>query len=167
MSSFWPVWWSATGSFTWTASRQPVAELPTQPEKFAVPAIRNPLPPAAVGSEQEKPLPELKESDPAMREVLAALFGEANLENIWNINHFVERFVLLVDSLPKRQLPLNRLPTRPVPGKFMTAGDEGKMVINPSNYRRYAPYIRLADALDTKKMVAVYIHYLSPVSEGL
>jgi len=113
---------------------------------------------AEAGFGLEQPLPALDQSDGRMRELLGRLLPGVRLEEFFVLEHFIQRFVLLVDNLPRRDLPANRLPTRPVPEKFLVTGEEGGLSIDPANYRRYPPYIRLAEGLDPRQVVAVYVH---------
>ena len=139
---------------------RPAAQLAEEPppEKHAVPSVRYPLAPAPAAQE-EKPLPTLNASDPGWREVLAAWFGAALVDKLWFPDHYIQRLVLLVDSLPKRELPLNRMPMKPAPEKFTAAGPEGSQTIDSANYRRYAPYVRMVEAVDAEKAVAVYSRF--------
>ena len=137
------------------------------------PKIRYPVaePPGGVetansGIDMEQSLPELNQSDGRMREILAGLIPGVRLEEFFSLEHFIQRFVLMVDSLPRRELPADRLPTRRVPGKFLVTGGEGNLSIDPSNYRRYLPFIRLAEALDRKQVVAVYVHFYPLLQEA-
>ena len=52
---------------------------------------------------------------------------------------------------------MNVLPVEQVTGKFLTAGNEDALIINPKNAERYAPYVRLAETIDAKKLVALYV----------
>lgn len=146
-----------------------VEKHPVPPPKVS-PAVRYPLPPTekqpAPGpgpktgkTVAEKPLPPLADSDRALRESLSKNFPGENFAHLFFLDHFIQRFVLLVDNLPRPTLPTGRLPSRPAPGKFLALGEEGHQVINPENDRRYASFVRLVDGLDTKKVVAVYVHF--------
>jgi len=139
----------------------PVVERHPAPE----PEVRFPVAESAPRIETSRPgldleqeLPDLNRSDERMREILDWLLPKRQLEEFFILEHFIQRFVLMVDSLPRRELPANRLPTRPMAGKFLTTGGEGNLSIDPANYRRYLPLIRLAEALDAKQAVAVYVH---------
>jgi hypothetical protein len=104
----------------------------------------------------EKPLPELKQSDPSMAEILAKLFTDQKLDRFFIFEHFIERFVVMVDNLPQPQLPATHRPLKKTPGKFLAQGERDQMTISPSNYQRYTPLIRMLAALDTTQVVAVY-----------
>jgi len=144
-----------------------VAEKHPMPTQVAHPAARYPISPekqtetAPKGEKKagEKPLPTLNDSDEAMRETLAELYPAGKLASLFIGDHFVQRFVLMVDNLPRHALPINRLPTRAASGNFVTQGEEGHQFISPDNYRRYASFVHFVDALDAKKVVALYAHF--------
>ena len=46
----------------------------------------------------EQALPKLKESDTPMAEILARLFADKKLDRFFILDHFIERFVVMVDS---------------------------------------------------------------------
>lgn len=104
----------------------------------------------------EQPLPELKKSDTPMAEILAKLFADKKLDRFFILEHFIERFVVMVDNLPRQQLPKTHRPIKPTPGKFLARGERDELTIDPANYRRYAPLVKMLAALDTKQVVAVY-----------
>ena len=103
-----------------------------------------------------KPLPELKQSDAAMAEILAKLFANQKLGRFFILEHFIERFVVMVDNLPSPQLPATHRPLKNTPGKFLTSGERDQLTIDPANYRRYTPLIKMLSALDTQQVLAVY-----------
>jgi hypothetical protein len=137
----------------------PVAQTPPSPPPAAQPAPPVPAPKPPAAAEPEKPLPTLAESDPAMRESLSELFPRQNLGDLFFLKHFIQRFVLMVDNLPRHELPYNRLPVKPASGRFLTTGEEGSEFLSPANYKRYTPYVRLAELVDTGRLVAVYARF--------
>jgi hypothetical protein len=56
-------------------------------------------------------------------------------------------------------LPQRVLPVKPVPGRFVTAGQAEGLLIARANSARYLPYLRLAEAADTRQLVTVYVRY--------
>jgi hypothetical protein len=125
---------------------------PAQPEK---PEIRHPVPlmPA------EKPLPALDTSDATMRNSLAELVPDSALVKLPVLKDFVRRVVTTIDNLPRRAAAPRLWPLRPAPGQFKVSGDEEHPTIAADNSARYAVYVRLADAIDSAKLAAVYFHY--------
>jgi hypothetical protein len=104
----------------------------------------------------EKPLPELKQSDPSMAEILAKLFVDQKLDRFFMLEHFIERFVVMVDNLPQQQLPATHRPLKKTPGKFLAQGERDQLTLSPANYKRYTPLIKMLAALDKQQVVAVY-----------
>jgi hypothetical protein len=108
----------------------------------------------APGEEATPLTPE--ESDVAMQEALAGLYG-ADLGQFFYLNDFIRRIVVTVDNLPRRQVASRLSPMKPPSGLFVTTGKEGSLYLSPENYARYAPYVRLLQSADPKKVVAVYV----------
>lgn len=107
------------------------------------PGIRHPV----AASEAEGPLPGLGDSDALAQKVLARLFGVESFAKLFRADGLIRRFVATVDNLPRKTVPQHLVPLKPVEGRF-TPG--------PENQRRYLPYVRLAEAVDTKVLVASY-----------
>jgi Protein of unknown function (DUF3014) len=160
----------------WSSFAPPPAPPPEPPvQRIPVPphgpdtGIAHPLTPAAPQAGEapadlglDQPLPPLDESDGRLQELLGRLLPDQHLSRFLVLDHIIRRFVLLVDSLPRSELPSGRLPTRPVAGTFLTTGSGDERVIDPANFRRYTPWISLAESADPKLVVAVYV-YLYPL----
>ncbi len=152
----------AAGYYYWqmqqVAPAPPVAEAPPPaPPKPPEPQIRHPIqPPATPG---EKPLPALGESDAAMAEALTGFFGAKRVEEFFDLKDIVRRFVVTVDNLPRKKVPMRYRLFRPVAGQFQVAGADRDLTLKPENYRRYTPYVLLAQAVDVKTLVSTYVHF--------
>lgn len=138
-----------------------------QPQAPSEPLVRHPVPAAQPSSPGEKtpqsapppePLPSLADSDPVLRKDLLDLFGDA-LARHFDLTRIVRRAVVTVDNLPRSKLPQKYVPYKPVPGQFQVAGPEGGRYIDPRNYQRYTPYVRLLEAVDLKRLVSLYFHF--------
>lgn len=136
---------------------QPPAPAETQPapETKSEPKILHPI----AESGEAKPLPALGESDAAMQEALAGLFGQKTFTEFFYLDSIIRRIVATVDNLPREKVSQRLMPVKPVAKKFLVTGKEDNFVLNPANYSRYAPYVRLAEAVSVKKLVAVYVHF--------
>ena len=141
-----------------------LANAPSQvlqpPEK---PAIQHPVAPAPEELEAaapilapQQPLPTLRESDPPMAEILGKLFVDQKLDRFFVLENFIERFVVMVDNLPRPQLPKTHRPIKQTPGKFLARGERDQLTIDPANYPRYTPLVKMLAALNTRQVVAVY-----------
>ncbi|MBI2364338.1 MAG: DUF3014 domain-containing protein [Deltaproteobacteria bacterium] len=118
----------------------------------APPAIRYPI--EADGPPPE-PLPALTESDGAIRDALAALFGK-DLEKFFNLQDIIRRIVATIDNLPRDSVSLLLMPVKPLPGLLVTTGTGESLALSPRNAARYRAYVRLAEAVPTQALVAVY-----------
>jgi len=134
--------------------RQP-AVAPSPPAPPAEPAIRHPV----ERQPQEKPLPALAASDAVIGEALSSLWNAKTLEQFFIVRDFVRRVVATIDNLPRQKLALRLLPVKTVGGKFLTAGKGDELTIAPDNAARYAPYVRLAEAVDAQKLAALYFRF--------
>lgn len=135
----------------------PRAEVPPPPPPPPEPAIRHPLPEPQPG-EASAPLPPLAESDVEAKDALAGLAGAGQLERFY-LDGIIRRIVTTVDNLPRQKVALRVLPVKPVGGQFVTAGKDATLEIAPANAARYAPYVKLAQAVDVKIAAALYRRY--------
>ncbi len=125
----------------------------------STPAIRHPIEDAqsaAPPAPEDKPLPALMTSDTTMQNTLADLFGAASLGKVFYEDGIVHRFVTTVDNLPRKSVPSRNLPVKPLPGPLLASTTAS---IAADNAARYAPYVQLAEAIDSKKLVAAYVHF--------
>lgn len=123
----------------------------SHPIEAVTTAVREPLLDPAV------PLPTLTESDPPMADLLGRLFAEQHLARYFLLPHFVERCVVMVDNLPRQELPASHRPLRKFPGGFKVSSDAGALVIDPANYERYSPWLDLVEAIDAQQVVNAYV----------
>ncbi|MCO6411447.1 MAG: DUF3014 domain-containing protein [Thiogranum sp.] len=107
----------------------------------------------------EAALPELDDSDEAMHEALGEITEPGALESLFNPDNIIRRFVVTIDNIPGRKLPQRHILSKPAQGPFLAAGEEGAEYIDPDNYQRYAPYVRLLESLDTQKIAYLYIRF--------
>ncbi len=176
-SSFWVVFFvlaigAVAAFFYWKNYLAPgptttVFEPSPEPEKFEEPAIRYPVPepsdqgkvPAPAEVDDGKPMSEPEKSDETLQEALSRLLSGQKLDRLLVLDNFIQRFVLMVDNLTQAELPINRLPAKPAPGTFVAAEKDGSLLISPENYKRYTPYLRLAEAIDTETLAALYVRF--------
>lgn len=148
----------------WTRSSEPPPAPPSPPAPVTLdtpvpppvePAIRHPVP----ERKPPAPLPSLADSDSSLRLALAGLIERHALKALFNQEQIVRHIVATVDNLPREKVSLRLLPVKPVGGLFLAQGDETRATIAPQNSARYAAYVRVAGALDAKKVVATYVQY--------
>ncbi|OGA43556.1 MAG: hypothetical protein A3G24_03830 [Betaproteobacteria bacterium RIFCSPLOWO2_12_FULL_62_13] len=133
----------------------PPVVAPPVPTPPAEPQIRFPI----RQEPQEKPLPVLNASDPVMKEALGGLWSDKTFEQLFHLKDFIRRVVATIDNLPRNKLALRLMPVKQVDGKFLTTGKGEGLAISPDNAARYAPYMRVAGAMDATKLVALYVRF--------
>src|SRR5262249_44194057 len=154
----------AAAYYLW--QRQPTRESPAAVEpappsqpaaaSSAEPRIEHPV---EASSQAAQPLPALGESDAATREALETLFGASVFDALFRPQGMIRNIVATVDNLPRRNVALRLMPLKPVPGAFRVAGPESATVIGSDNAARYTPYVRAMDAIDSTKLVALYVRF--------
>ena len=152
------------------SQRQTPQPQPVAVEQAPAPALntddietltRHPVPQAQPrDDETAKPLPALDDSDDAIQQALEPLFKAQPLDTLFNFDGFITRVVVTVDNLPRTKLPIQRLPTSPLGGKFLVKQEAGGVIeIDPANYKRYTKYVELLEGMDSRKIAAVYFHF--------
>ncbi|HET9835982.1 MAG TPA: DUF3014 domain-containing protein [Rhodanobacteraceae bacterium] len=135
------------------------------------PAVLNP--PAAASSAPEHPisqasvpatgataaLPELHNSDAAVMQALLAILGAQGLRDLLVQQAIIPNIVATVDALPRQTFGSTRIMPLRTPGStFAVEQNNGQSVIGAQNYKRYAPYMQVLESVDTKALVAWYVH---------
>jgi hypothetical protein len=135
--------------------------MPTPPEQVPVQA---PQPPALMMRQiietpsASTPLPMLDESDDFMLDALSGLINDPSLVKIFISKQIIRNVVATIDNLPRNQAPMEVMPVKPAPGRFIIVGTEESLTISPKNAERYAPYIKIANSLDTKNLINLYVN---------
>lgn len=104
-------------------------------------------------------LPPLGKSDGPVGRALADLFGAGTVKDLFNTNNIIQRVAVTIDNVTGRELPLRFLPVKPVGGRFRVTEKGGRIYVSRSNYRRYEPYVRLAESVDSHALIALYVHF--------
>jgi hypothetical protein len=140
----------------------PHGEAPPAPQAQPEPAIRHPIEDAQPATKEPvaaASLPSLDDADKAVEDELAGLVGRAPLDQFLIPGRFIRRVVATVDNLPRSKAPQNMWPAKPAGGRFVTTGEKGDVFLSPENYRRYDPALRFMEAVDTGKLVALYVRF--------
>ena len=128
-----------------------IAPLPVPPAES--PALESP-PPRPVS---QLPLPPLTKSDGFVLEKLAGLAGNQALVKLVYSERIIHNIVVTVDNLPQQRVPAKVMPLRPPQGGFLVFDSGGSLTMSPDNAHRYAPYVSLAKAIDSGKLVELYV----------
>ncbi len=122
----------------------------------AEPQIQFPVEPAAA----LPTLPTLEDSDPSFSEGLAALFGAQDFKTYFIPQNLIRRIVATVDNLPRETSARRLLPVKSASGLLIVTEEGERREIGAANAARYLPFVKLAESVDTKKLVAAYVqHY--------
>jgi len=122
------------------------------PQAATEPAVRNPIP----ETNDTKPLPPLKDSDPDVRQSLIDVFGAKAVTQFLVPENVVRHIVVTVDNLPRKKVAIELRPIKPTPGAAATASQGDVTTLGSANFERYAPFIKVVQNTDTKTLASVY-----------
>lgn len=132
--------------------------IPPAPQTEATPpAVRHPIEEAAVEAKPESSLPGIDESDPEVSGSLAELAPGKILENMLRNENVVRNIVVTVDNLPRQKVAARLLPLKPIGGPIATQKVSNGTAIADANAARYTPYVLLAEQIDAKQLVELYV----------
>lgn len=154
--------------YFWIEREREAAQAPAAPAPAAEvkpePQIRHPIP-QGLAPEAQKSLPALAESDEPIRDAITTLIDRATFEKYFNTANLVRRVVVTVEDLPRKKMGQRYNIAKPVAGQFLVAGKGENAAIDSRNYRRYSPYVQIGEAIDAKKLVALYTYFYPLLQE--
>jgi hypothetical protein len=118
------------------------------------PAVQHPI-----QSGPAEPLPALAESDKAIAAGLAAAIDNDAFAKMMVNQDFVRRFVITIDNLPRKTYSQRFSPVKPIPGQFGVTRNGDQIRIAQENLARYALAVRTLEAVNTEKLVDLYVRY--------
>lgn len=99
----------------------------------------------------------LDDSDPLVREQLAALLSRKDVLEFFQLDGLVRRIVVTVDNLGRAHAPARLWPVHPTPGRFTThKAADGREFIDPDNSQRYDAWVRMVESVDVGRAVQAY-----------
>ena len=143
------------------AEPSPQSAAPPQPLPDSIPReVRHPLPQVAQSAGAEGgPLPPLATSDDAMREAFVSPLAKQIVGDLVISKDIARRIVATVDNLPRQKASTQLLPFK-APARQLAINRKGeRLTLSPANYARYTPYVKLAQAVDVKRLVALYVRF--------
>jgi len=149
-------WFAWTTFYKSALPSAPVADC-TSPAPAAEPkepAVQHPI-----QSGPAEPLPPLAESDKAIAAGLATAIDNDAFAKMMVNQDFVRRFVITVDNLPRKTFSQRFSPMKPTPGNFGVNRAGDKLSISPQNIERYALAVRTLEAVNSEKLVDLYVRY--------
>lgn len=91
-----------------------------------------------------------------IRKALIDLVGREAIARLLQIDDFPRRVVATVDSLGRPHAPHLLWPVNPTPDRF-TVEDADGPVIAADNASRHTPFVLLAESVDSRRMVDLYV----------
>jgi hypothetical protein len=92
-----------------------------------------------------------------MRDTVAGLVGRKAFEELVYPTQLIRRIVATVDNLPRETASRRVMPVEPVPGAFNVLRTADDIAISAANSARYAPYVRVFEALNSRALVQRYV----------
>ena len=117
------------------------------------PAVSNPMPAAAAGSEA---LPALNDSDPMVEQSLTGVLGRPTIEALLVPQNIVRHIVVTVDNLPRHKVAVELRPVKPTPGQTAVSTQGDLTVLSEANFERYTTLAHAVQAADVKQLAALY-----------
>lgn len=147
--------------------RPPQAEpqvLETAPPPVPAPVPRvDPAPPApSMPVEPDAPppaLPAVDESDPEVGAALTAQLGGSFMRDFMVPESMLRKSVVTLDNLPADRVAMKTRAIRRLDGKFLVAGTDDALYLDPDNHARYASFVRLIAEVDPAKAVDLYARW--------
>jgi hypothetical protein len=158
--------------FYWPERREAPQPAPAEPPRAAAqpapeaqpePAIQHPIeaarPEVAAAPEPASPLPALDVSDQSVTDALASVLDRTAIDEYLVATGLVRRVVVTVDNLTRKKAPQRMWPVKPTADKFLTGGAGDAVYISPDNARRYEPFLKVMESVDTGKLAAAYVRF--------
>jgi len=140
-----------------TKPQQAPVEIAVPPE---LPAESPPVPRQVLEEPPEREaLPSLTESDQVILDALAGLMGSERVMKLFYGTRLINKFVAVVDNLPRKKLPVAVMPVRRAAGAFIVEGSQDAWIISPPNAARYSGYVAFAEAVDASKLADIYVRF--------
>jgi hypothetical protein len=155
---------AAGGYFYWQHGQAKPVPAPVPAPAKPVPPPPPPPPPPPKPVEQvieappaPPPLPKLSESDSYVLDAISGLVKNKTLMKLFRTDRIIHNIVATVDNLPRKRAPYSVMPVKRVHGLFMTEGPEDNLTISPKNASRYRAYVRVAEVVDARDLVGLYV----------
>jgi hypothetical protein len=93
----------------------------------------------------------------ALRRALADLLGGDAALSYLQLDEFPRRLVATVDNLGRPHAPTQVWPVDPTPDRFTVDESGDAPVIAPDNANRYTPFVIIAEAVNARRAVDLYV----------
>jgi hypothetical protein len=142
------------GASSKSKDKDRVGEAPEQ-DPAEIPIALDP-----VVTQPPKQLPQLDESDSEIAADINNLIEGQAMTGLFSFKSFIRHFVVTIDNMTNRKLPQRYIFTQRVADKFSVIKQElDTALLDSKNFKRYSPYVNLVDAIDSRKLVTVYVRF--------
>ena len=132
----------------------------TAPAPAAVPDVAHPLAGEAPDVAMQAPAVAAADAMAAFTKDLGSSVDGGALARFFGTEDLVRRVVATVDNLASDQLPMRARAAAATPGSFAVSRQGDALQISPDNARRYEPFVRFVESVDTRRAADLYIrHY--------
>jgi len=144
------------GVYLWPHEPPPLPP-PSRAETQAGPPSAPQGPRYPVSAASPQPVPRLAQSDSTILDALAALDASGTVRGLFWPQEVIRHIVVTIDNLPRKTFAARLNPVRPPGGLLKAQGPDSALVLAPGNAERYRPYVRALEAIDTARLVAIYL----------
>lgn len=141
--------------YLWREHSEDQRQTAPAPAMIPEPSIRYPVDDLGPMADS---LPPLSESDDTVHRAVGALLG-GKFERLIISQDIVRRVVATIDNLSRDHVSAQLMPVKPVSGLTLTMQTDAGVAIARENAARYWPYVRIAQAVPTDKLVALYARF--------
>ena len=85
-----------------------------------------------------------------MQNALTALIGNQAVEQFVIPKDLVRHIVVSINNLSEEKVTERIRAMKPVPGAFVVGGSDESLALDPANFERYTPLVKLFQATDTR-----------------
>jgi hypothetical protein len=108
----------------------------------------------------------LEESDNKIKEILSSTFDNKLVNQIFQKTGIINHFVVTIDALPKKEVPIKYRLLPPTPGKFLVHKDSNdKITLDPENFKRYDIYMQMLNKVEPEQFVKWYKRFYPLIQE--
>jgi hypothetical protein len=106
------------------------------------------------------PLPTLDDSDERFKQALFEVAPASGIISLFKMDRMIRRFVVTVDNLPReKQLRPRYSVAEPTAGRLIVEREGDALYLSSDNFARYEPFIQLVEAVDTDRLVTMYLRF--------
>ena len=135
------------------------ADVPPPAAAKPEPAIKYPLPEQQEQTEKSDALPPLGSSDSLALAALGEVFGKSAARQFFQPQEVIRRIVATVDNLPRKVVSAQLMPTKPPADTLRIERKGNRLILSEDNFERYRPFVLLAEKMDAKTFMAVYMRF--------